>query len=142
MQWDNSVNAGFSCAPASYLYIKQDDSPDRPTVEKMDKDPDSLLNEIRKLTKIRMEHAALSNMGEISFVTKGANGEPLIYLRSYGDEKVFVAVNPNEKEFEIEVCLDSDVNAKEIIYSFGGKSSMENNILKISAKSSVFISLS
>ena len=33
MQWDHTTNAGFSAAPKEKLYVKQDESADRPTVE-------------------------------------------------------------------------------------------------------------
>ena len=48
MQWDHTTNAGFSAAPKEKLYVKQDESADRPTVEAQMADPDSLYHEIQK----------------------------------------------------------------------------------------------
>ena len=136
MQWDDGVNAGFSTAPAADLYIKQDDDPDRPTVSKQEKDPDSLLNEIKKIIEIRKSHPALGNMGQIEFVTKGKQGEPLVYKRTFGDECILVALNPMDKETEI--VLDDET--KKVIYSYG---SIDANGRKVtlSARSAAYVLL-
>lgn len=68
MQWDHTTNAGFSAAPKEKLYVKQDESADRPTVEAQMADPDSLYHEIQKLINIRQAHSALQSRGEIEFV--------------------------------------------------------------------------
>src|SRR5699024_2567052 len=38
MQWDDSLNAGFSAAPPDQLYIPLDEKPDRPTAAAQMKD--------------------------------------------------------------------------------------------------------
>ena len=48
MQWDSSVNAGFSTAPKEKLYIRQDESADRPTAAAQMADENSLYHEIRR----------------------------------------------------------------------------------------------
>lgn len=65
MQWDDSVNAGFSNAKKEMLYIAQDSDENRPTVKNQAADENSLYNEIKKLIKIRKEHTALLSKGEI-----------------------------------------------------------------------------
>ena len=65
----------------------------------------------------------------------------MVYLRTLGDEKILVAINPMDKDVEIDVKLDGIASAKDLIYSFGGKCSFENNKLYIAAKSSAFILL-
>ena len=75
-------------------------------------------------------------MGQIEFVTKGKQGEPLVYKRTFGDECILVALNPMDKETEI--ALDDET--KKVIYSFG------SNIIKgrkmvLSAQSATYILL-
>ncbi len=118
MQWDNSTNAGFSLAPKEKLYVPQDESSDRPTVEKQIKDENSLWKEIQKLIKIRQENKTLQNLAEIEFLSDGST-YPLIYQRieKSTQEKITVILNPSEKEcyYEIKdgqiICSNSS-NAK------------------------------
>lgn len=116
MQWDDTTNAGFSSAPAEKLYIKQDDSPDRPTVKAQISGENSLCNEIKKLIGTRQSHAALQSKGEIGFLYAEKNAYPLAYLRSSGDEKLLVIINPADRE----VSFECRYSPKEKLYSFGG----------------------
>lgn len=99
MQWDNSTNAGFSLAPKENLYVPQDESQDRPTVENQIKDENSLWKEVQKLIKIRQENKTLQNLAEIEFLSDGST-YPLIYQRieKSTQEKITVILNPSEKE--------------------------------------------
>ena len=49
MQWDESSNAGFSTAAKEKIYIPEDPDPNRPTVSKQEKDPQSLLHFVQSL---------------------------------------------------------------------------------------------
>ena len=120
MQWDNSVNAGFSSAPKEKLYIPQDESADRPTVEEQMAEKDSLYHEIRKLIGIRNEHIALQSNGEIEFVYAQKNSYPFAYVRTGGGEKILVIVNPANRE-ESFAC---SYVIKKTIYGFGGNISI------------------
>lgn len=117
MQWDGTPNAGFSSAPAEKLYISQDGSPDRPTVEKQMADENSLYNEVKRLIAVRMEHPALRSRGGIEFLNSGKNAYPLAYLRTSADEKILVIINPADREAEFE-C---DYAPCGTVYSFGGE---------------------
>lgn len=99
MQWDNSTNAGFSLAPKENLYVPQDESQDRPTVESQMKDENSLWKEVQKLIKIRQENKTLQNLAEIEFLSDGSS-YPLVYQRieKSTQEKITVILNPSEKE--------------------------------------------
>lgn len=57
MQWGSTTNAGFSSAPKEKRYIRQDDDSNRPTVQKQLEDKNSLLNEVKKLIKVRQLNA-------------------------------------------------------------------------------------
>lgn len=117
MQWDGTKNAGFSSAPAEKLYIKEDDGADRPTVASQQADSGSLLNEVKKLIRVRRSHTALSNKGKVRFLCAEKNAYPLSYLREAGDERILVVINPSGRE----ASFESGVIPERAIYSFGGE---------------------
>ncbi len=135
MQWDNSVNAGFSTAPKEKLYVPQDESADRPTVEKQMADEKSLYHEIKKLIQIRKEHKALQSKGEIAFVYAKENAYPLAYLRAEGEEKILVVINPAAREVSFECAYEP----KKMIYSFGGVVAWADGKMTVPAQSVAFI---
>lgn len=98
MQWDSTVNAGFSAAPSDRLYIPIDPAADRPTAEAQMKDEGSLYSEVKKLISLRMAHPALQSRGEIEFVYCGKNEYPLAYTRNCGEERLLVVLNPSDRE--------------------------------------------
>lgn len=97
MQWDGGVNAGFSAAPASELYIPLDPAPDRPTVQDQQGKADSLYSCVKGLLALRREHPALQNRSGIRFVGDGAPGVPLAYERECEGERLLVVVNPRSQ---------------------------------------------
>jgi len=126
MQWDNSTNAGFSLAPKEKLYVPQDESQDRPTVENQIKDENSLWKEVQKLIKIRQENKTLQNLAEIEFLSDGSS-YPLIYQRieKSTQEKITVILNPSEKECSYEI------KDGQIICSNSSKAQIDKNDGKI-----------
>jgi len=89
MQWDEAEpNAGFSTAPADQLYLPQDPAPDRPTVAAQLGDPDSPLERLRRLIRLRRETPALRTAAATTVLSRGY---PLAYLR--GTDHL-VVVNP------------------------------------------------
>ncbi len=117
MQWDNTANAGFSSAAPEKLYIRQDPAKDRPTVENQLRDGNSLLNEVKRLISIRKSSPALSNRGKIEFLHAEKNEYPLAYLRTAGDEKILVVINPSDNPAKFECGL----KPREAVYTFGGE---------------------
>lgn len=116
MQWDKSLNAGFSNAPEEDLYIPPDRDINRPDVESQKKDETSLYHEVKKLLKIRRSHPALQNRSEIEFVYAEKNKYPLAYLRSCENEHILVVINPSDQE----QIFDCSYIPKETVYYFGG----------------------
>lgn len=128
MQWDGTVNAGFSTAAAEQLYIAQDPSEDRPTAAAQMADENSLRSEVKRLIAVRQAHPALQSCGEIEFVHVGY---PLMYLRSAGDEKLLVIVNPAacEKKNSCELKLAS------CVYRYGQQATQSENEITVPAQS-------
>lgn len=137
MQWDDSTNAGFSTAPKEMLYIKQDETADRPTAKAQIEDKNSLYNEIKKLISIRKAHKALLSKGEIGFVYAEKNSYPLAYLRSCDDEKILVIINPANRE----VSFDCNLKIGECIYSFGNDISSDGEKVTVPACSVGFFNV-
>ncbi|MCM1523380.1 MAG: alpha-amylase family glycosyl hydrolase [Ruminococcus sp.] len=127
MQWDGTVNAGFSSAPAEKLYIRQDESPDRPTVKAQLADENSLCNEIKRLIAVRQSHAPLQSRGEIEFVYAEKNAYPLAYIRSSEGEKILVIINPAGRE----TSFDCGCTPREKIYSVGGDIRFDNGKISV-----------
>ena len=135
MQWDSTLNAGFSTAPKEKLYVPQDESADRPTVEKQLEDENSLYHEIKKLIQIRQSYEALQSKGEITFVYAKKNAYPLAYLRMTETETILVVINPAARE----VSFDCAYIPKETVYSFGGEVSWADGKMTVSPQSVAFV---
>ena len=55
-------------------------------------------------------------------------------MRSAGDERILVIINPADRD----VSFESSLSLGECIYSFGGTSSAENGRINVPAKSAGF----
>lgn len=137
MQWDDSKNAGFSTAPADNLYICIDPDASRPTVKVQMADDSSLRAEIKKLITVRQSYKPLQSLGEIDFVIDEAPGKPLVYVRTFNDEKILVVINPSDEAVEIGV----DQKVSELIYCFGQKPEISGNKILANGVSSFFATL-
>ena len=104
MQWKKGEKAGFSDADPRKFYIMVDPDQERPCVEDQERDPDSLLNFIRRLIGLRHTHPALGAEGHLRRLADGSEDSPLVYERGLGDERFLVAVNPTAKERELEIA--------------------------------------
>lgn len=138
MQWDDSVNAGFSSAASDMLYIREDESEDRPTVKKAMEDKDSLWHEVHKLIQIRQEHSALQSLADIRFVYAEENRYPLAYVRENAEEKILVYINPSDKE--VSFTFEDGKNG-ENIYSFGQPAVLKAGTVTVAANSAGFVKI-
>lgn len=115
MQWDTSLNAGFSSAKPDKLYIPIDTLEDRPTVQDAISNEQSLYHEVKKLIGVRNEYKALQSNGEIEFIYAEKSKYPLSYVRSTDNQKILVVINPANYD----VTFKCDYLLKENIYSLG-----------------------
>lgn len=124
MQWDSTANCGFSSAAPEKLYIPQDSSPDRPTVEAQLQEEASLYHEVKKLIALRKAHPALLSRGEIEFVHAQKDAYPFAYVRSCGSERLFILLNPSAKE----ASFESGLSAGETLYTHGKAAHKEGSL--------------
>ena len=111
MQWDNTANHGFSTADAKDLYLPVDTSENAPTVEDAEKDPDSILNTLRRVIAIRHENPDLQSDGEFEVIYAVKEKYPFIFKRG----NFIIAVNPTEKEQKAPFAFDG-----ETVFAIGG----------------------
>lgn len=137
MQWDNSVNAGFSAARKDRLYIPMDEAPDRPTVQSQMADETSLYHEIKRLIALRLAHEALQSNGKVEFVYAEENTYPFAYVRSAGEEKILVVLNPSMEE----VSFAGAYAPKETLYTLNAAASFENGRVTVPGNSAGFYRL-
>ncbi len=94
MQWDQGANAGFSTADKDKLYLPVEE--DGPNVAQQLDDPNSILNNMKALLKLRKGSSALSSNGKIEFLNRKYNGYPLIYKRFDDAEEYLICINPTD----------------------------------------------
>ncbi|MBQ6594696.1 MAG: glycosylase, partial [Clostridia bacterium] len=99
MQWTEGKNLGFSEGCADALYLPVDPAEDAPTVEAQEKDPNSLLNIVRAL--LRLRHAREDLQADAEYETLCAEKDrPFVYRRG----SLVLAVNPSGETLEAEVA--------------------------------------
>jgi glycosidase len=127
MQWDAGTNLGFSTAPAGKLYLPMDSSPDAPTVAAEERDPESLLNFVKSLIKLKTEHAALRGDAAFYPIYVMPGRYPYVFMRVSADEKLLVAINPSPKVAE--VAIFGRFGSRKTLLSGNGMvlESLENN---------------
>ena len=113
MLWDGTANGGFSTAPIEKIYIPQDPDPDRMTVEKEESDPNSLLNYVRTLLRLRKEVKALGADASWRLVSSLDQPYPLVYERVWRGERCWVVLNPSGRQ--VSVTLPGEPSKPELI---------------------------
>lgn len=114
MQWDNSENRGFSSASKDKFYLPVDESKDAPTVEAQEKDPSSLLNEVRRLTALKHEYTDLNADASFEVIYAEKENFPFIYRRG----NLVIAINPSGKECSANISAKANV-AGNPVYTIG-----------------------
>ena len=137
MQWDNTVNSGFSAAPSDKLYIMIDPSKDRPTVKAQQEDENSILNELKRQIAVRKSNEILQESAEFEPVYIEKSAYPLVYRRNGKNGSILVAINPTDKK------CSCDVNVKlgNVVYEFNGAASEKNGKLTVPPCSASYIEI-
>ena len=115
MQWDSSLQAGFSEAPLEGFYapLIEDKEFNPQSVNVIDQraDPHSLYNTLRHMLAIRKDHPAF---GRGSFTWMGENPHVAAYLRICDSEQILAIHNLSDRiqmvSFEIDRMTDSLVD--------------------------------
>ena len=111
MQWDNSLNAGFSTADPQDLYApvisEAPYSPAFVNVKDELEDPQSLLMFMHQLVKTRKENPIFS-YGDLEWL-RHANPSIAAFTRSFGNEMVVVLNNLSSTRQEIDLVLDQAI---------------------------------
>ena len=89
MQWNDQKNRGFSTADTLYLPTNEDAGID---VESQEKDPNSLLNTVKKLIEIRKTYSCFNLDGKTEYIEKGY---PLIFKRKDDKNTATIMINPS-----------------------------------------------
>ena len=105
MQWSAGANLGFSTADPSRLYLPVDPAPDAPTVAGEEKDPESLLNRVRRLIRLKHDEPALAAYAEFVPLFAKANTYPLVYARASGAHVLLAIFNPAARPVSAEFSL-------------------------------------
>ena len=125
MQWTKGKNLGFSEAPAEDLYLPVDPAEAAPTAEAQLADPDSLLNTVKAVLKLRHNEEDLQADAEFRVVCSEP-GKPFIYKRG----SLLLAVNPNSGNCFAEIAEE---NRKPVFVI--GHASLESGTLTLGAQS-------
>lgn len=109
MQWDDSLNAGFSDADPEKIYLPVIESDEysfkKVNVEAQKKQPDSLLNKMKHLVAIRKSHPIFA-LGDYEFLANDQT-EFLVVHRYYEDQDVICIHNLIEKMNSIMLDLST-----------------------------------
>lgn len=131
MQWDSSLNCGFSAAYSTKLYTPVDTSATRPTVEAQISDEKSILCELKKLIAVRQATPELQASPKFELLYAKESSYPLVYKRG---EKIIVAINPSDKEAKCEI--NEDLGA--VIYNKNGVATKVGKTLTVPPCSASF----
>ena len=127
MQWDSSKNLGFSTGCADALYLPVDPAADAPTVEAQEKDPESLLNTVRALLKLRHSEADLQADGAYETVC-AEKDKPFVYRRG----NLLLAVNPSGEALSVKAL----VGDRKPLFTLG-RAEIAGDVLTLGAQSFV-----
>ncbi len=107
MQWDNSLNAGFSTVAPEDLYAPPIDDPvfgyQRVNVISQQDDSGALLNQIRDLIALRKQHPVFA-LGTLTFIETGSPSV-LGFVREYDHQTILVFHNLTRRLRRVEAYL-------------------------------------
>ena len=123
MQWDKHANAGFSAAASEQLYAPVVSSPgfDSQEVNVADQlaDPNSLLNKVREMIRVRKSFPALGT-GDFAWAAgaTGTSPNPIAaYTRESDQEKLLIIHNLSPAAEQCSLRLTQTASAKRVLGS-------------------------
>ncbi len=125
MQWNRTVNLGFSTAEPKKLYLPVDKNADAPNVQSQEENPNSLLNRVRKLIQLKKKESALMAYAEFVPVYAKDNTYPFIFARAAGENIILAVFNPAAKEQSAKFSLN--IKVKEFSLVAGTESKITMN---------------
>ena len=125
MQWSPGKDLGFSKADLKKLYLPVDTSKNAPNVADEEKDPNSLLNHVKKLIQLKKTEPALAAYAEFVPVYAKENTYPFIYARAAGDDIILAVFNPADREVGAKFSLN--IRAKKFTLLAGTESNIREN---------------
>ena len=126
MQWDASVNGGFSNA-APWLPVPE--TAKTHNVADESKDPESVLEFYRQVLKLRHSNPALLDGSYIPINESDQN--VLSYLRTYKDQTVIVALNMSDAEQTLNIGMSQHGFSSANSLVTTGKSSMKGDVVTL-----------
>jgi len=113
MQWNDSINAGFTSNPKIKPWLKIPNNYKKINVSNSEKDPSSLLNCYKRIIKVRGENTALQ-LGESEFINLNeSKNKHLAYRRVFEKQEIFVYLNFSSKA----VILKAPKQKLQLIFS-------------------------
>jgi maltose alpha-D-glucosyltransferase/alpha-amylase len=94
MQWAPGRDLGFSRADPARLYLPVDHGADAPTVAAEESDPNSLLNRVRALIRLKHTEPALAAWADYGTLVAKPFAYPYVYYRAGGGETLIMVFNP------------------------------------------------
>lgn len=133
MQWNNSLNKGFSAAQPGKLYRAVDSSEDAPDVASMEPDPNSLLNKVKELIRLRSTEPALAAYAEFVPVFAEKGRYPFAFIRANGKERLLVVVNPAGRDETATFAINYKSRKPQLI-SGSGIAKIKDNVVTLQMK--------
>jgi glycosidase len=131
MQWAPGGNCGFSTAGYSKLYLPVDTSKSAPTVADQERNPNSLLNQVKKLIRLKHSEPALAAYAEFVPLYAKENTYPFIYARANGKDVVLVILNPADKTVSAEFRLNLSYKKLQLLAGKEIKIAKKDKILSL-----------
>jgi len=131
MQWDNSLNKGFSPVDPEKLYRAVDLSADAPDVASEEINASSLLNKVKELIRLHNTELALLAFAEFVPVYAEKDKYPLAYIRANGKNRLLVVLNPANRAETATFKINYKSQKPQLI-SGNGTISVKDNLVTIS----------
>ena len=123
MQWNSTTNAGFTTGK-SWLVI----NPNYTTVnvDESEKDKNSILNFVKKMIKLRSDHADVLVYGKYNVLDKD-NADVYAYTRETGGKKFLVLLNFRSKNAKANAGIDFS-KARAVINNYESPAALDGTL--------------